>query len=186
MLLVGTGSVAWGFGLPKGGRRMTLATGLIVAAVVLKLAFWWSAPTYGLAASYFARARVSGEVERSTEFRDVPYTPVEPPPGQPALALHFSNDVERFTFYEPPDPARRDLPFAVRWEGFLHLPADGTYPLTLASRDTAALSLDGKPLLTVGGRGAEAVDRASVSLTAGPHTLRLDLIHQLGPEPSLR
>jgi hypothetical protein len=185
-LLLGVVTVAWGLGVPRAGGWLRLAAGLAVLAIVLKLLLWWTAPTYGLAASYFARARIGGEVERSTAYRDVPYTRVEQVPGQNGLAVHFFNDVERFNFYEPPDPDRRDLPFAVRWEGFLHVPADGAYPLMLTSRDVAALSLDGRPLLTVGGRGAEAIDAATVPLSAGPHALCLDLTHQFGPEPSLR
>src|SRR5262249_5258134 len=77
----------------------------------LKLALWYLAPSYGLAASYYPRARISGTPERSTEYRGVPYTRVEQSPAQNGFALHFFNDVERFNYYEAPDPDRQSLPF---------------------------------------------------------------------------
>lgn len=144
-----------------------------------KLALWYVAPVYGLAASYYPRARIGGAPERSTEYRGVPFTRIEASPGQPDLALHFFNDVERFNYYEPPDPDRRALPFAVRWDGYLHIPRDGAYPLTLSAQGgSAVLALNGAPALTVGARELPETDAATLQLTAGAHPIRLDLISQ--------
>jgi hypothetical protein len=159
---------------------------LVLLLILAKLALWYAAPAYGLAASYYARARISGTPERSTEYPGAPFTRVEPSPGQPGLALHFFNDVERFNYYEPPDPDRRALPFAVRWDGYLHVPDDGAYPLALTARGSAAvLSIDGAPTLTVSAREARGTDAATLSLTAGTHAVQLDLISPGSPDPAL-
>src|SRR5215212_2753149 len=121
---------------PAQVRRATLVLLFLLAA---KLVLWYLAPTFGLAASYYPRARIGGTPERSTEYRGAPYTRIEQSPGQPGFALHFFNDVERFNYYEPPDPDRNGLPFAVRWEGYLAAPSDGSYPVALTARGTAAL-----------------------------------------------
>jgi hypothetical protein len=153
--------------------------------IVLKLVLWYVAPTYGLAATCYARARISGETERSTEYRATPFTRIEQEPGQPGFAIHFFNDVERFNYYEPPDPDRNSLPFAVRWEGYLHVPADGAYLLRIAARGTGILAIDGKPILTVGGRGSAASDELALSLTRGEYPIQLDFLRQTGDPPSM-
>jgi hypothetical protein len=168
----------------RGGVRAALILA-VLALVAGKLALWYLAPTYGLAASYYARARVSGAPERSTEYRSAPFTRIDRSPGQPGLALHFFNDVERFNYYEPPDPDRRDLPFAVRWDGYLQIPDDGSYPLALTARGTAVLAIDGAPTLTVGSRDDRETDAASLRLTSGAHPVRLEFMHQGGGGPWL-
>jgi hypothetical protein len=183
LLVLGIG--LFGFGRPLGWRWLRLIALVALALLAIKLLLWWSAPSYGLAASYFARSRPTGPIERSTEARSVPYTRVEASPGRGGPALHFFNDVERFNFYESPDPDRQRLPFAVRWDGYLQVPRDGTYPLALTARGVASLSLDGSPVLTVGARDAEARDAATVSLTAGPHPLRLELLREGAADPSM-
>ncbi|MGE3272696.1 MAG: glycosyltransferase family 39 protein, partial [Chloroflexota bacterium] len=111
---------------------------------------------------------------------------LEDSPGQPGFQLHFFNDVERFNFYEAPDPDRKSLPFSVRYEGYLHPPRAGTIPVDLTARGLAILSLDGKPVLTVGSRDAEASDRAEFELEARQYAVQLDFLHQGGEAPSLR
>jgi hypothetical protein len=160
---------------------------LVVLTVLLigKVLLWYLAPTYGLAASYYPRARISSTPERSTDFPGAQFTRIEANPGQDGFALHFFNDVERFNYYESPDPDRKTLPFAARWEGYLQVPADGAYLLAVMARGTAALSIDGSPLVTAGSRDAEATDRASLNLTRGAHPVQLDFIHQGGDSPRL-
>jgi hypothetical protein len=162
------------------GRRLLV---LVLVLVTAKLALWYAAPTYGLAASYFPRARMSGTPERSTEYRAASFTRIEASPGQPGPALHFFNDVERFNYYEPPDPDRKSLPFAVRWDGHVHVPEDGSYPLALTAQGTAILSVDGAPMLTVGARDGQATDAATVNLTSGSHAIRLEFMYQGGQPP---
>ena len=175
------------FGLPRlplplargrglGGRGLLP---LIVALLAAKLLLWYVAPVYGLAASYYPRTRIGGTPERSTEHPRATFTRIEATPGQPGLALHFLNDVERFNYYEPPDPDRRALPFAVRWDGYLHVPEDGAYPLALSAQGGAAvLAIDDAPTLTVSAREVHVADAATLNLTAGEHPIRLELISQ--------
>jgi hypothetical protein len=192
--LVGLGCLLFAFGLPR--LPLSVATGrglggggllaLVIALIGIKLLLWYLAPSYGLAASYYPRARMTGSPERSTEYPAAAYTRVERSPGQPGFALHFFNDVERFNYYEPPDPDRKSLPFAVRWDGYLQVPVDGAYRLALTARGLAILSLDGAPVLTVAGRDADANDRATMDLARGPHALRLEFTRQPGEVPRLR
>jgi hypothetical protein len=155
------------------------ASGLVFLLLVLiaaKLTLWYTAPVYGLAASYYPRARITGQVERSTEYRGSPFTRIELNPGQPGFALHFFNDVDRFNYYEPPDPSRTALPFAVRWDGFMHVPQDGDYMLGLGAQGTGVLSLDGLPMLTVGSRDSRNRNIVTMYLAAGAHPIRLEYI----------
>ena len=193
--LVVLGCLVFAFGLPrtsplnplsapeKGSRSslslweragVRVVVPLLLVLIGLKLVLWYTAPAYGLTASYYPRARISGDHERSTELRSTPYTRVEIAPGQPGLATYFFNDVERFNYYEPTDPDRRALPFAVRWDGYLHIPDDGSYPLALTARGTAVLLMDGAPILTVSSRNVSGSDAATIPLTSGIHAIRLE------------
>ena len=184
-LVGGLAIVLYGFGRPRAGRWSAVAMVGVLMLVGLKVGLWWSAPTYGLAASYYSRARIGGAPERSIEHRGVDYTRVEAGPGSEPLGLHFFNDLERFNFYEDGQPDRRALPFAVRWEGFLQVPADGAYLFELTSSGSAALSLDGRPVLTVAGGRGQPADRATLALSAGRRSVQVDLVHMAGVSPSL-
>jgi hypothetical protein len=174
------GAPGWGWGL-----RAKLALGLTGLLLGAKALLWLVAPEYGLAASYYPRARISGPPERSTEYPSASYTRREVSPGQPSFQLHFFNDVERFNYYEPPDPDRATLPFAVRYEGYLHVPTSGTLPVELSARGVAILAINGSPVLTTGSRDVVATDRATLTLAPGPHPVQLDYLHQGGTSPSL-
>jgi hypothetical protein len=192
-LAAGLGIVVFGFGLPSTGRR-TIALALLVLLLALaKVALWSGAPTYGLAASYYSRARVGGEIERSTDWRasggpsgsaGSGYTRIERRPGHDGFGTFFFNDVERFNYYEGEDPDRQALPFAARWDGFLHAPADGGYPFALAATGMAVLSLDGRPLLTVAA-GGDPTDRAVLPLSRGAHAIRVEFVNRSGRSPTL-
>ncbi|MCC6179207.1 MAG: glycosyltransferase family 39 protein [Chloroflexi bacterium] len=183
--VVGLGALLFGLGPPPRGRLATLGVLALFLLVTAKLLLAWSAPAYGLAASYYSRARASGSIERSTEYLNAPFTRVEQYPGADGFALHFFNDVERFNYYEAPDPDRRTLPFAVRWQGYLTVPVDGDYPFRVSGRGTAVLSLDGAPRLTIGSRGGVAHDAATLPLTAGSHRIEVEFQHAGGPDPAL-
>ncbi|MCC7368455.1 MAG: glycosyltransferase family 39 protein [Chloroflexi bacterium] len=202
-LLAALGCLLFAFGLPTGGlarvesvnRLLRTIAAAALVLLALKLLLWVSAPEYGLAASYYPRARLSGAPERSTQHPTAAYTRLERSPGAEGFQLHFFNDVERFNYYEAPDPDRLSLPFAVRYDGYLHVPAGGPrgddqsprgVPFELSARGVAILSVDGSPALTVGGRDAIATDQAALTLAPGPHPIRLDFLHQGGNAPSLR
>lgn len=188
------GCLRFGFGLPIASRSRSDAetrllrqiAALAVLLVAGKALLWLAAPEFGLAASYYPRARISGDVERSTEHRSAAFTRLEASPGQPGFQLHFFNDVERFNYYEPPDPDRKALPFAVRYDGYLHVPNANPFALELTARGVAILSIDGNPVLTVGSRDAETADRTTVTVSPGSHAVRLDFLHRGGEAPSLR
>src|SRR3954452_24343374 len=61
--LLGFGIGLFGFGLPRGGRGLRLLALLALALQAIKLVLWWTAPDYGLAASYYARSRPTGQIE---------------------------------------------------------------------------------------------------------------------------
>src|SRR5207248_5315898 len=48
--LLGLGIGLFGLGLPRGWRALRAITLLALALLAIKLALWWSAPSYGLAA----------------------------------------------------------------------------------------------------------------------------------------
>jgi hypothetical protein len=182
----GTVAIAWfGFGRPAPGRITTVLCGVVCALIAVKVVLWTAAPSYGLAASYYARARFGGEPERSTEHRGNAFTRIDRAlDGN--LALHFFNDVERFNFLEEGDPDRATLPFAVRWVGFLAVPLDREYQIALTASGSAALFVDDRPLLTVPAGSIRATDAASVSLARGVVPIRVEYIHAGGTPPELK
>ncbi|MFN8632486.1 MAG: glycosyltransferase family 39 protein [Chloroflexota bacterium] len=184
--MVGAQCIAPAFIASTAARVSLLAT-ILPLLLALKVALWAVAPTYGLAATYYPRARIGGTPEQSTEFRSAPYTRIERSPGQPGFALHFFNDVERFNYYEPPDPSRYSLPFAVRYEGYTYLdPATGPSTLELTAQGVAVLALDGVPFLTVGRRDAEQTERAPFQPASPSTPVQLDYLYQGSGTPSLR
>ncbi len=75
-------------------------------------------------------------------------------------------------------------PQAFVWEGALSLPADGLYRFSLRHSGRARLLLDGQPVLegrpSAPERGNAATE--TVSLKAGQHALRLELVRPLNEE----
>jgi hypothetical protein len=184
LLLAGVlGACTFAFGLPRDGRVMRLLVAVALVLIAVRVVLWWSAPSYGLAASYFSRARLGGAIERSTDFPGVSYTRRDAQVG--TFATHFLNDVERYNFYEEGEPDRLALPFSVRWDGYLHVPSEGNYQVRLSATGSAMLSLDGRPALTVSAGPVETVDQAAMRLAAGLVPIRVDYINPGGRSPSL-
>jgi hypothetical protein len=76
--------------------------------------------------------------------------------------------------------------YAVAWDGFIDIPADGGYTFSLIARDGARLVIDGievaktgPPFAQVCGSPGNALryDRGSLGLRAGKHTLHLESLH---------
>ena len=76
--------------------------------------------------------------------------------------------------------ARFAGPFAVRETGFLEVSTPGRYKLSLRSRGGAKLWLDGNLLVNDGGIHRLRERTRSVTLTAGPHTLRVESFANTG------
>jgi hypothetical protein len=83
----------------------------------------------------------------------------------------------------------RDAHYALVFDGYLNIPADGGYTFSLLARDEARLELDGtsiavspKPFAQVCGSAGNAAQLAtgSVGLRAGRHAIRVSMSHTLG------
>lgn len=72
--------------------------------------------------------------------------------------------------------------FALVFNGTLRAPRDGDYLFAAETNATAALSIDGQPVLLPQEKGGGS---AIVRLTAGTHNFRLDHFHNIGGRPSL-
>jgi hypothetical protein len=165
-------------------RWLALGFALVL---VLKLAAALSAPPLGVKASYWAGATPSGSPEASTDFSGIGL------PGRPALAdatrvdsaldlrgeafaVHFFNDAARFNFGTDVQPARDQLPFSVRWDGWLLVPTDGQRRFVLSANGPADAWLDDVQL--------PAAD-AQVDLSSGLHRLRVDYTRPEASVPAL-
>src|SRR5205814_2330664 len=133
-------------GLPLSVVELLCAAGIVYAAVALPRLDWrWSrwlalgflivaglrllsaasAPPVGLQASYFSKPATA---ERSTDFawvQDGTRIDAELDLRGDDFPVHFFNDATRFNFGADVQPGRDQLPFSVRWQGFLNVPADG-------------------------------------------------------------
>jgi hypothetical protein len=82
--------------------------------------------------------------------------------------------------------------FAVAYDGFIQIPADGGYTFHLMARDGERLSIDGQLLAQTGppfsevcGSSSNAVRYASapIGLRAGKHVIRLEALESMSPGP---
>jgi 4-amino-4-deoxy-L-arabinose transferase-like glycosyltransferase len=156
-------------GVPLSVAGLLCAAGIVYAAVALPPLEWrWSrwlalgflilivvglwqlsaasAPPVGLKASYFSKP---GAAERSTDFawlQDA--TRIDPSldlRGE-GFPVHFFNDATRFNFGTDVQPGRDQLPFSVRWQGFLNVASDGERRFVVESSGPAQVWLDDVPL----------------------------------------
>jgi hypothetical protein len=81
--------------------------------------------------------------------------------------------------------------YAVAWDGFIDIPADGGYTFDLIARDGARLVIDGMevaktgpPFAQVCGSpgNAQRYARGSLGLRAGPHTIHVEGLHSMSNE----
>src|SRR5947207_14816479 len=123
---------------------------LALAAIVgVNVAFAALAPPLGLKASYVAGATPSGAPERSTDFpRLTDATRIESTLNLYGedFAVHFFNDASRFNFGPDAQPGRDQLPFSVRWQGWLLAPSDGSRRFLVESEGPAQVWLDNAQL----------------------------------------
>jgi alpha-mannosidase len=77
-----------------------------------------------------------------------------------------------------PPPFARPEYFAVELSGYLRVPADGVYVLSLRSDDTAALDLDGGRLIDPADTNGGGDDRREVALAAGLHPMTVRYLHR--------
>ena len=79
-------------------------------------------------------------------------------------------------------PAQRDDNFAMRFTGYLDVPADGEYTFYTSSDDGSQLHIDGS--LVVDNDGLHASEEASgtISLSAGSHAITVDYFEATGAQ----
>jgi hypothetical protein len=114
-----------------------------------------------------------------TELPDLTAQPPAPPAAQPAILTGVSPGIEA--------DAKGFTRYAVAWDGFLNVPADGGYSFSLISRDGARLVIDGAEVAKTGpeftqvcGSPGNAARYAvgAIGLRAGKHALHIEALHE--------
>lgn len=165
-------------------RALLALFGLLVAA---KLAVAAAAPAYGLLASYYARPEARGQPERSTEFPGLSATRVDRRLrfSGDQLPLYFFNDNLRFNYYQEDEPDRTTLPFAVRWSGWLDVPAAREYTFWLRAAGRARLAIEGLPPLEVDSGGQIQSVQQRAKLPAGVRRIEVEYLRLTGQPAEL-
>ena len=164
---------------PRGGSARWLALAFAIG-IGLKLVSAATSPPLGLVASYWVGTAPSGSVERSTDFSGLAdATRVDAALDMRAdqFPVHFFNDAARFNFGPEVQPGRDQLPFSVRWRGWLLVPADGERRFVVESTGPAVVSIDDTPL-----PGGET----RLNISAGLHPVRVDYTRPEARVPWLR
>jgi hypothetical protein len=173
--------------LRSAGRGPARLAGALALLAILKLATGLVAPSYGLAASYFAKPGAFAPPERSTDFVGVGTTRVDRSLNfvDDTFPLHFFNDNLRFNYYHQNEPDRQSLAFAVRWQGLLQVPSAGRYPVWLTTIGTTHLDLAGATFDLAGADRAVSVEQ-KIELSAGTQPLELEYVRRAGAPALLR
>jgi hypothetical protein len=79
-----------------------------------------------------------------------------------------------------PPPFARAEHYALELEGYLRVPADGLYVLSLRSDDGSALDVDGERVIDSDGVHGKGDDRVEVALAAGLHPIRVSYFQARG------
>lgn len=167
-------------GAPDPGRRLLMvAAGLCAARCLMGAA----QVQQGLVARYHANSDLAGPCERSLRFPGLPATRIDRSlefAGE-QFPLYFLNDTSRFKV----DRARQaQLPFSVRWEGYLRVPASRGAVLLAESPNPVQVRLAGRTVLDLAagaGRGA-----ARVELSQGLHPIAVIYRNPAGAPRLLR
>jgi hypothetical protein len=143
--------------------------------------------TPGLPGWYFDNTRFQGVPEQSTEFGGEPWTRRERELsfGGDEFPTYFLNDVQRFNFFGPEAERRRTLPFAVRWEGYVFVPAGGSYQFWLTASGPATLRVDGQQAAAVDADGRDTA-AARLALDVGSHPIRVTYARRPQRSPDLK
>jgi hypothetical protein len=167
--------------LPPLGRRLTVGLlttlGVGFGCLLIGQAI---APPIGLKASYWAAAQPNGVPERSTDFpwlTDATRIEKSLSLRGEDFGVHFFNDAARFNFGPDVVPARDQLPFSVRWQGWLLSPSDGARRFVVTSEGPATVTLDGTPL--------DPPD-STRDVSSGLHVLQVDYSRPEARVPVLR
>jgi hypothetical protein len=135
-----------------------------------------------------------GAVVSRTFTRAVPIPPTSLSPGDPGISFSYYegtwDSIPKFSQLTPvrqgtvPDvdlrERRRDEFFGFAFEGFLAVPEDGVYRLTLASDDGSRLYLHDSLVVENDGLHAEMEKSSVVPLGHGLHPLRVEYFNKSG------
>jgi hypothetical protein len=163
-----------------GWRRVGLLCAGLLAALGFHLAAQALAPSSGLKAAYWPGATPNGAPERSTDFpwlSDATRIDASLDLRGEEFGVYFFNDASRFNFGADVQPGRDQLPFSVRWDGWLAAQSSGPRRFVLESNGPAQVWLDQTPL---------PGSNASVDVSAGLHQLRVDYARPEAKVPMLR
>src|SRR5439155_1631979 len=142
-------------------RRRWLGLGFALA-IGVKLLASATAPPVVLEATYWANGAAAGAVERATDYAWLANaTRIDSRLDLRGddFPVHFFNDAARFNFGSEVQPARDQLPFSVRWRGWLLAPSQGERRLVLEANGPTSVWLDDSLLI-----GAEAQPNLSAVL----------------------
>lgn len=160
--------------------RKSLPLGwLALCAIIAKLALGSLLVPRGFEARYFANAEFSGQPERGTEPADHGYSRTDRRLSfgdSPAadLPVHFFNDIQRFNFYLPTDPARDQLPVSVKWDGWIEAPRDVVKRLYVRSPGGASVvSIGGAAPISIPASASEWT--GYLSIPAGRQPIQITL-----------
>ena len=180
-MLLGAGLLYVGMALPGPGLRAGVWLTIGFAVVVgLKLVAAGSAPPLGLKATYWARATPEGPAERSTDFpwlADATRIDTQLDLRGEAFPVHFFNDAARFNFGSEVQPGRDQLPFVVRWQGWLLAPSDGQRRFLVESTGPVKVTLDEATL---------PVPKSQLAVAPGLHALRVEYTRPEARVPMVR
>jgi dolichyl-phosphate-mannose-protein mannosyltransferase len=166
-------------GWPRRNAAIWFVGGLLLA-VALHVAASATEPPLGLKAAYFATATPGGTPERSTDY---PWlsdaTRIEPAldlRGED-FGVHFFNDAARFNFGADVTPGRDQLPFGVRWDGWLVSTTSGPRRFVVDATGPVTVWLDEQPLASAD---------TTVDVSEGLHQFRLEYQRREAKVPALR
>ncbi len=148
--------VGWWIALPGAPPRAGMLATAVLLLGVVRVAFGWVAPSYGLVGEYRVEDRpVAVRNDPALDFRG------------DTFPVHFFNDIQRFNYYTPNEPKRDLLPFTARWTGLLVVPEDGIDALSLESNGPATLELGTGQRVAIEKAGRIQDATMTVSLPAG-------------------
>jgi Dolichyl-phosphate-mannose-protein mannosyltransferase len=148
-------------------REWRVIAGAFAAVVALKVVLALTAPPLGLTAMYWAHATADGTAERPTQVQQQLDLRDE------QFGVFFFNDATRFNFGPDVQPGRDQLPFHVRFTGWLLVPADGQRQLVLESVGEAHVELDGAEVIATQQAEGDQTAQGNTGVAAGLHQLQV-------------
>lgn len=189
LVVIALACAAVGLPLPRRATRWLTVAFAVAAAV--KVVVWVLAPPFGFTASYWATAQPSGTPERSTEFPGLWGTATRVDWGTLDLRgdefpVYFLNDSYRFNIGGDARPLRDQMPFSVRWEGYLGASDAGERVFRLEAVGPARVRVGGATVAELGGEAGLRSSEGRAMLAAGPTPIVVEYTRPDGRVPRLQ